>query len=77
MSCNEKIDFIGRVENFMEDFGHVLRHIGIDKPELAIMRLNEGPKPPFRYEDVLDSDIRFHVRKIYQEDFKRFGYEED
>jgi Sulfotransferase family len=77
MHGNEKIDFIGRVENFVEDFEHVLRQVGIDKPELAKMRFNEGPKPPFRYEDVLDSNIRAHIRKIYAEDFKRFGYQED
>lgn len=74
---HEQLDFIGKLENFAQDFEHVLRQVGINRPELARMRLNEGPKPPFRYEEVLDADLKARILDIYGKDFERFGYSKD
>ncbi len=73
----EPLDFIGKVENFAEDFGQVLVKAGINQPELARRRFNEGPKPPFRYEEILDPHMQSMIRGIYAADLERFGYSED
>lgn len=74
---HDKVHFVGKMESFVADFEHVLGQIGIRRPDLARMRFNEGPKPPFRFEDVVDDDLRSKIRMIYAPDFDRFGYQDD
>lgn len=74
---DEKDYFIGKVENFAEDFRFVLKQAGIDQPELADKRFNEGPKTPFTYEQIINPRIRSLIRQIYAADFERLGYSED
>ena len=37
-------------------------------------RMNEGPPPPWRYEEVIDDEIREIGRRFFADDLKNFGY---
>ena len=66
------IDFIGRIENLDEDFAYVCKRAGLEPEPLP--RFNEGPKPPFRYDEVLTDEIRDLGLVIYAEDLRNFAY---
>ncbi|MEL6264160.1 MAG: sulfotransferase family 2 domain-containing protein [Pseudomonadota bacterium] len=68
-----RIDVVGRVETFDQHFGAVLAMVGASR-DFDVPRMNEGPKPPFRYEDVVDDEIRELGSAIFADDFQRFGY---
>jgi hypothetical protein len=70
----DRLDFVGRIEDFKDDFNMVLKHIGIDRPDLTDSRFNEGPKPPISYQDLVGSVLRNSIRSIYAKDFDRYGY---
>lgn len=68
------IDFIGRVEDFEQQFRFVVdRALPVHRPDLNV-RFNEGPKPPFSYEQVADSVVEARLRQIYADDYFRLGY---
>ena len=50
------VDFIGRVESFDAQLKAVLALAGIAY-DFETPRMNEGPPPPFRYEEVVDDEI--------------------
>ena len=71
------IDFIGRVESFERQFNFVLDQLPLPyRPDLSV-RFNEGPKPPFSYEQVADASIETRLREIYADDYKLLGYASD
>jgi hypothetical protein len=37
--------------------------------------MNEGPPPPWRYEEVVDDEIRDLGVRLFADDLKAFGYE--
>lgn len=68
------IDFIGRVENFESQFAYVLDQFPLPhRPDLGV-RFNEGPKPPFSYEEIADATVEARLREIYADDYARLGY---
>ena len=37
-------------------------------------RMNEGPPPPWRYEEVVDDEIRGLGERLFAEELRDFGY---
>ena len=68
---SKDIDFIGRVENFEEDFKVVLKEIGLQGFEIPhAMKSIRGPYPSY-----YDAETRALVEKAYVSDIAAFGYE--
>jgi hypothetical protein len=67
------VDFIGRVENMAEDIAFVLKKAGYGGA-LSVPHFNEGPPPPYSYDEMLTDEIVALGRLIYRDDFKLFGY---
>lgn len=67
------IDFIGRLENFQEDFRYVLDKIGVKEP-LESKRFNENPSKNFTYSEVVNPELLELLNKIYVKDLEYFGY---
>ena len=67
------IDFIGRVECFDAHFRGVMQLAGVAY-EIELPRMNEGPAAPFRYEEVLDDEIRDIGGRLFAADLRNFGY---
>jgi hypothetical protein len=74
LPAQDRLNFVGRIENFENDFPFVLKNVGIHRPELAKARFNEGPKPPISYEDLIGPVLRNSIRSIYAKDFERYEY---
>lgn len=71
----QTISFVGKVERFAEDMRYVLSFAGCKHAELADQRFNEGPRPPFRLDEILDHEICDLLFDIYQEDYMTYGYQ--
>jgi hypothetical protein len=70
-------DFIGKIENFNDDFEYVLKKIDA-KPEIIqqiSMRINQTPRT--RRNDFYTDDLRDKVYEIYEKDFELFGYQKE
>lgn len=71
------VDFVGRVEDFERQFRFVLDQTPLrHRPDLGV-RFNEGPKPPFSYEQIADAAVEARLREIYADDYFRLGYGSD
>ena len=67
------VDFIGRVEQLRRPLKAVMALAGVTC-DFETPRMNEGPPAPFRYEDVLDDEIRALGQTLYASDLRNFGY---
>ena len=67
------VDFIGRVEQFDAHLEVALGLAGI-RLDFAVPRMNEGPPPPWRYEEMLDDEVRALGQGFFAEDLRSFGY---
>lgn len=66
-------DFVGKFENFDQDFSRVLRHIGIEfryKEDFMPHRTNADEKVA-QYRSAETDQL---VQTLYADDFKKFGY---
>ncbi len=70
--AGRKIDFVGRIENFSADFGHVLEEIGADG-SLAQTSLNKGDAA-YGYEEIVNGEVLELGQRVYAEDFQALGY---
>ena len=68
-----RFDFIGRVEQFDRHMDAVLGLAGVAR-DFETPRMNEGPPPPFRYEEVIDDEIRDLGSRLFADDLRNFGY---
>jgi hypothetical protein len=67
------VDFIGRVERFDAHLGVALGLAGVTL-DFPVPRMNEGPPPPWRYEEMLDDEVRALGQAFFAEDLRSFGY---
>ena len=67
------LDFIGRVERFDEHLSVALGLAGISY-DFDVPRMNEGPKPPFPYDDIMDDELRSMGQAFFKGDLRNFGY---
>ena len=71
-------DFIGRFESLHDDWAYICRQIKLTYKELPQMNYSARKameKFPSGYSKYFDRDLIDRVRKVYSEDFSRFGYE--
>lgn len=65
------VDFVGRYERLQEDFDKVCDQVGIPRIELPV----QGATKHKPFSDLYDKEMRKVVRKHFQVDIDRFGYE--
>ena len=66
-------DVIGKVERFDAGMDAVLALAGVTR-DFETPRMNEGPPPPWRYEEVVDDEIRGLGARLFADDLRNFGY---
>lgn len=66
-----QVDFVGHVENFQDDYSHVLENIGKTKKD-TVMK-----KTPKRYniQEYYNQESLNIVNELFKKDFEVFGYE--
>ncbi|MBZ7995602.1 sulfotransferase family 2 domain-containing protein [Campylobacter canadensis] len=72
---NIKLDFIGKFENFENDFKKVLKIISKNKENDIINVTWHSTNADDKSKDFLTKDCIKLINEIYYEDFKRFNYE--
>jgi len=65
-----EFDFIGRFERLKEDFNYIANHLGINA---ELIKDNATKHKP--YWEYYNSESIENVKKFYDKDFKRFGYD--
>lgn len=66
----EDLDFVGRIEDFPEDFYLVLRKLGLDMVDLPRKNSTEHA----HYSTYYTPETRAIVEQLYREDIVTFGY---
>jgi hypothetical protein len=69
-----ELDFIGRFENILDDWKHVLEVVGLEGVDLPRLNQNEE-KDTSRYREAYTPAMRRFVEKKYAKDLEVFGYE--
>lgn len=70
LTSNKKIDKIIKLENIQEEFNT----LPFVKTPLAIPRINTHTRPS--WEELLDVESGKLINRVYEDDFKCFGYEQ-
>ncbi len=68
-NCLDKADFIGRFENFEQDFRKIGRTLGITKKLPHLHRTVRG-----EWKEHIDAEERELATRFYKEDFEKFSY---
>jgi hypothetical protein len=66
----KKIDYIGKVENMVEDFNNICRLI--DQPNIKLLHVNKSKH--LDYTQYYDEESKNIVTKKYAKDIEYFGY---
>ena len=68
--AENSLDFVGRFENFQEDFNVVCKKIGIEESTLPVVNSSQHRN----YADYYNKETEEIVRRRYAVDIERFGY---
>ncbi|MEM7189506.1 MAG: sulfotransferase family 2 domain-containing protein [Pseudomonadota bacterium] len=71
------IDFIGRVENFAEDFGFVLSTIHRRPTRWQEDRHDNASAGPEEWRSHMTQEVRQQIEALYAPDFETWGYERE
>lgn len=72
---NIEYDFIGRFENFEEEFLSVLEKLGVDSHEYYDVETGHATQADQKLQDYYTPELAEKVYQKYQVDFEYFGYE--
>lgn len=72
ISSKVKLDFLGRFEQFNQDFGRVLDRLGV--PDSAILLRRDHGTSAGDHRDLIGPAEGALIERIYSDDFDRFGY---
>jgi hypothetical protein len=67
------LDFVGRFENFANDFKTISKHIGVDQPLIHLNKTKD--KKTHSYRDVYTEAMKDKVGELYKKDIDLFNYE--
>jgi hypothetical protein len=70
-SGGRRVDFVGRVENFVHDVNVVREKVGLERVE-ELPRANKSSHG--HYSDYYDDQTRDRVAELYAMDIEEFGY---
>lgn len=68
------VDFVGKIENFNEDFCKVCKKIGIPPSKKKVKTMNEK-KSKKHYLEFLNNDSLNYIQKTYAKDILKFKYD--
>ena len=71
------IDVVGKVENFEQGMRYVLDIAKIDVPVDLKVRFNEGPKPPFKFGEIMTAKIFDRLYDVYGGDVRYLAYDNE
>ena len=76
----QRVGFIGKVENFAADFDAFCDYVGIDAPAIVssnVSEQNEGSQNDLgpRYADRMSKRSIDRINELFRDDFERFQYE--
>lgn len=69
------VDFIGKLENFAEDWKHISDTLGLSTVELVNQKLNASKHKP--YQEYYTKELQELVYNYYKEDFDLLGYSQE
>ncbi|MCK8480550.1 sulfotransferase family 2 domain-containing protein [Psychroserpens algicola] len=66
------VDFVGRFENFQEDFTTISKHIGVNQPLIHLNKTKD--KKQHSYRDAYTNEMKSRVAELYKTDIELFKY---
>lgn len=66
------LDFLGRLENFADDFRNLCRQLDIECETVMAQNVSSARK---KYQDYYSAKLRDKVFRLYRKDIQIFGYE--
>ena len=69
------MNFIGKFENFAQDFSTVMRNLGLPDDTKPLHLNKNKSRPQVKYQEIYDKKSLDIVYNKYNLDFKKFNYE--
>lgn len=71
-----RLDFVGHVENFADDFRYITEHVGLPGTEIRTVNAH-STKAPTLGADFYNDAVADEVLQMFRTDFEAFGYDKD
>lgn len=74
----QRVDFIGRVEQFDRDFSLLCSNLGVIAAPIASINVTEeqvGSNSQYRHISKMSKDAITRINELFRDDFELFGYE--
>lgn len=76
---NKRIDYLGKVESFEQDFATLVRVLALDAERIPAISANIGSQgydlQGYRHANKLGRRARDRINELFKDDFELFGYE--